>query len=137
MRSRVDGEITEVMFEEGGDVKAGDALAIIDPRPFAAQLRQAEALRAKDEALLAGALLDLKRYEDLLQKNFASRQQAEQQRALVDQYRAQIATTKRRSITPEPSSDTQLSGLRSRAGWASVRSIRETSCMRRTPTRSS
>ena len=99
------------MFEEGGDVKAGDALAIIDPRPFAAQLRQAEALRAKDEALLAGALLDLKRYEDLLQKNFASRQQAEQQRALVDQYRAQISND-----------EAQIDYARAQLGYTTIRS---------------
>src|ERR1044071_4576751 len=57
VRSRVDGEITQILFQEGQDVKSGDPLAIVDPRPFAAQLRQAEAARAKDQAQLAGALL--------------------------------------------------------------------------------
>ncbi len=51
---------------------------------------QQRAARAKDEALLQGALLDLKRYEDLIRRDFASRQQVDQQRAQVDQYRAQI-----------------------------------------------
>lgn len=90
VKSRVDGEITRILFQEGQDVKAGDPLAVIDPRPFQAQLAQQQANRAKDEALLEGATLDLKRYQDLVVRNFASRQQVDQQRALVDQYRAQI-----------------------------------------------
>jgi len=90
VKSKVDGEITQVLFDEGQDVKVGDPLVIIDPRPLQAQLATAVATRAKDQALLVGAVLDLKRYEDLVLKDFASRQQVDQQRALVDQYRAQI-----------------------------------------------
>lgn len=90
IKSRVDGEIIQVLFKEGQDVKAGDLLAIIDPRPLQAQLAQQRATRAKDQALLEGALLDQKRYDDLAKRDFASRQQVDQQRALVDQFRAQI-----------------------------------------------
>jgi multidrug efflux system membrane fusion protein len=90
VKSRVDGEIIQILFKEGQDVKAGDPLASIDPRPLQAQLAQQRAARAKDEALLQGALLDLKRYEDLAVRNFASRQQVDQQHAQVDQYRAQV-----------------------------------------------
>ena len=61
IKSRVDGEIMQVLFQEGQDVKVGDPLAIIDPRPFAAQLAQQRAARAKDAAQLQGAELDLKR----------------------------------------------------------------------------
>jgi membrane fusion protein, multidrug efflux system len=111
VRSRVDGEITQILFQEGQDVKAGDPLAVIDPRPFAAQLRQAEAVRAKDQAQLAGALLDLKRYEDLVQKNFASRQQVDQQRALGDQYRAQIERD-----------EAQIDYARNQLGYTTIRS---------------
>ncbi len=90
VKSKVDGEITQVLFDEGQDVKAGDPLVVIDPRPYQAQVAQAVANRAKDQALYDGAVLDLRRYEDLVLKDFASRQQVDQQRALVDQYRAQI-----------------------------------------------
>lgn len=90
IKSRVDGEIVRIQFQEGQDVKAGDPLALIDPRPFQAQLAQQRAARARNQALLQGALLDLKRYEELSQRNFASRQQVDQQRAQVDQYRAQL-----------------------------------------------
>lgn len=90
VRSRIDGEITEVRFREGQDVRAGDVLAVIDPRPLRAMLAQQQAALAKDQALLAGAMLDLGRYGSLIAKSYASQQQVDQQRALVDQYRAQI-----------------------------------------------
>jgi membrane fusion protein, multidrug efflux system len=111
VRSRVDGEITQVLFQEGQDVGAGDPLAVIDPRPFAAQLRQTEATRAKDQAQLAGALLDLKRYEDLVQKNYATRQQVDQQRAQIDQYRAQIE-----------GDEAQIDYARTQLGYTTIRS---------------
>ncbi|WP_315828522.1 MULTISPECIES: efflux RND transporter periplasmic adaptor subunit [unclassified Bradyrhizobium] len=90
VQSRVDGEITQILFQEGQQVEQGDALAIIDPRPLKAQLEQQLAILQKDEALLSGAELDLDRYETLVKSQASSRQQLEQQRALVEQYRAQI-----------------------------------------------
>jgi len=90
VQSRVDGEITQILFQEGQEVKQGDVLAIIDPRPLRAQLEQQIAIRQKDQALLDGALLDMRRYDTLVQKDFATRQQVDQQHALVDQYTAQI-----------------------------------------------
>ncbi len=111
VRSRVDGEIIQVLFQEGQDVKAGDPLAVIDPRPFAAQLRQTEATRTKDQAQLAGALLDLKRYEDLVLKSYSSRQQVDQQRAQVDQYRAQIE-----------GDEAQIDYARNQLGYTTIRS---------------
>jgi len=90
VKTRVDGEIVKILFEEGQDVQAGDELAIIDPRPYQAQLRQQEATRQKDQAQLNVALIDLRRYENLVKTTAASQQQLDQQRALVEQLRAQV-----------------------------------------------
>jgi membrane fusion protein, multidrug efflux system len=91
VRARVDGEVQKIAFREGQDVRAGDLLAQIDPRPYAAQLQQAEADKKRDEALLANAKLDLDRYTMLLVKDFATRQSVDTQKALVAQYQAAIA----------------------------------------------
>jgi membrane fusion protein, multidrug efflux system len=91
MRSRVDGNITKVLFTEGQDVKAGDPLFQIDPRPFQAALEQAQAMKTKDEAQLKGAQLDLQRYQKLLPTGFQTRQQYDQQVATVGQLEGAIA----------------------------------------------
>lgn len=88
IRARVDGTLQKVLFQEGQDVKAGDVLAIIDPRPFKAALDQAVAAKAKDEAQLANAKLDLKRFVDL--RDFASRQSVDTQSTLVAQMTATV-----------------------------------------------
>src|ERR1700761_1608300 len=91
IKVRVDGEIQKIKFQEGQDVQVGDVLAIIDPRPYQAQFEQAEADKARDEALLANAKLDLERYSSLVVKEFATRQSVDTQKALVAQYVAAIA----------------------------------------------
>lgn len=90
VRSQVDGKLISVNFREGEDVKRGDVLARIDPATYQAQLDQAVAKKALDEAQLANAKLDLERYTNLLKSNAVTRQQADTQRALVSQFEAQV-----------------------------------------------
>ncbi len=90
VRARVDGELVTVAFREGQLVGAGDLLAEIDSRPFQVQLEQAEGQKAKDEAALADAQLDLQRYQVLIDQDAVPRQQLDTQRAAVKQLEAAL-----------------------------------------------
>lgn len=90
IKTRVDGQIVKVYFKEGQEVKEGEPLFEIDPRPYQAALEQAQAAQQKDEAQLAGAKLDLERYSKLLGTGYQTRQSYDQQTALVAQLQAAI-----------------------------------------------
>jgi multidrug efflux system membrane fusion protein len=74
LKARVDGQIVAVLFKEGERVAKGDVLYRIDPRPFEAALRQAEANALRDQAARDQARSQAKRYEELLAKNFVSKE---------------------------------------------------------------
>jgi multidrug efflux system membrane fusion protein len=91
IKTRVDGAIVKVSFQEGQDVKAGDPLFQIDPRPFQASLDQADANRARNQAQLTGAQLDLKRYDETAKLGYEPIQIRDEQRARVGALRASMA----------------------------------------------
>jgi multidrug efflux system membrane fusion protein len=94
VRTRVDGQLDKVNFTEGQDVKAGQVLAQLDARTFEAQLAQVVAQKARDEAQLGNAKLDLQRYEMLIKEDAATQQQLDTQKALVNQLTAAVESDK-------------------------------------------
>ncbi|HEY0792549.1 MAG TPA: efflux RND transporter periplasmic adaptor subunit [Chthoniobacterales bacterium] len=87
---QVSGYLTKVLYQEGEDVKKGDLLGVIDPRPYQAQLDQAVAKKNGDEAQLNNAKVTLQRDTDLINKGVLDRQSFDTQRFLVDQLDAAV-----------------------------------------------
>ncbi|WGJ91154.1 MdtA/MuxA family multidrug efflux RND transporter periplasmic adaptor subunit [Achromobacter mucicolens] len=90
VRSRVSGELVDVAFQEGQQVKAGDLLAQVDPRAFQVALDQARGTQMQNLAQLENARRDLQRYQALFKQNSIARQQVDTQAALVRQYEGTV-----------------------------------------------
>ena len=90
VRSQIQGQITQINFKEGQAVRAGDLLAQIDPRPYQAQLGNAQAMLERDQAQLANANANLGRYTELGRKGWATPQLLDTQKATVGQLQAAL-----------------------------------------------
>ncbi len=133
IKSRVDGQIVKVDFKEGQEVKEGEPLIQIDPRPFQAALEQAQAPKQKDEAQLAGAKLDLERYEKLIGHRLPDPAELRQpEGSWSGSCRLRSRAMRRRSIPPSSTSATPIFALRSTGASARSSSTRAISCMRTT-----
>jgi len=94
IKAQAGGLLSGVYFKEGQDVNKGDMLFTIDPRPYQAQLSQAEANLARDSAQLDNAEVEAKRYQELLQKDLISREQYDQTRTNAEVLRATVMADK-------------------------------------------
>lgn len=92
VRPQVGGQIEAMLFREGQEIAKDEVIARIDARSYQAQLDQAVAKKKQDEAQLGGARSTLKRYEELIQKNFVAAQDLENQRHTVRQLEALVAS---------------------------------------------
>ncbi|MEQ5838079.1 MdtA/MuxA family multidrug efflux RND transporter periplasmic adaptor subunit [Paraburkholderia acidicola] len=90
VRTQLSGTLQTVAFKEGQMVKKDDLLAQVDPRPYQISLANAQGTLARDQALLATARLDLKRYQTLLAQDSIASQQVDTQASLVRQYEGTV-----------------------------------------------
>lgn len=110
VRPQVGGQIEAILFKEGQEIAKDDVIARIDARSYQAQLDQAVAKKKQDEAQLGGARSTLKRYEDLIQRNFVAAQDLENQRHTVRQLEALVS-----------SDDAAIANARVQMGYTTIR----------------
>jgi multidrug efflux system membrane fusion protein len=101
VRTQISGILQKIFFTEGQLVHEGAVIAQIDPRPYEAALQTARGNLRRDQALLADAKLDLKRYEGLVKEDSIAQQQLDTQRALVDQYIGTIESDEGQVMTAQ------------------------------------
>jgi membrane fusion protein, multidrug efflux system len=94
VKSQVTGVLTQAHFKEGQDVKKGQLLFTIDPRPFEAALKQAQANLARDTAQLMNGREQVKRYAELVEKQYVSREQYDQIKTNADAAEAVVDADK-------------------------------------------
>lgn len=90
VRSRVEGELLKIYFEDGQFVEAGDALALVDPQPYELRLEQAKGQYKQNKAQLDVALSELRRFQTLYQQDSLAKQTLETQEALVGQLQGAV-----------------------------------------------
>ncbi|HLI12321.1 MAG TPA: MdtA/MuxA family multidrug efflux RND transporter periplasmic adaptor subunit [Alphaproteobacteria bacterium] len=90
VRTQINGQLTQIAFQEGQLVHKGDFLAQIDPRPYQLALEQAQGQLQRDQALLKNAEIDLARYQTLVRQDSIARQQLDTQQYLVHQYQGTV-----------------------------------------------
>jgi membrane fusion protein, multidrug efflux system len=90
IQPRVTGAIQKIEFSPGQNVKEGQELFVIDPRPYQAALDQAKAQLAHDQGVLAEAQMDLQRYQTLQQQKSIAAQQAQDQVYVVEQAKGTV-----------------------------------------------
>lgn len=110
IRARVSGYLDTIHFKDGQEVKKGDALFDIDPRPFDASLGQANAELARSEAVLAQAVSQTKRYEDLRKTNAVSQQDLE--KAIADKGAAEAAKVAANELITKAKLDVEFAKIR-------------------------
>ena len=94
VRAQIAGKLVQINFKEGQTVQAGDFLAQIDSRPYELSLAQSQGQLQRDQALLEGAEHDLARYSKLVAEDSIAKQQRDNQKTLVDQYKGTVETDK-------------------------------------------